>query len=193
MTLCYCCSRLCCLENHVLTLSYTMWKRKCRYINPSKVWESLLAWYLDVASAADILNSLSENSKLTFHNFDNHTMQPKNSIRQISLSGAHIQDANQCTEEEYSKDLQQFRKSLLKSCPKWPRDHDKAGSPLPLLIPKELAEQFQTLGELLDRAITNIVERWWTDEQANFSERMPILPRQESLLRVSRCFLHLSD
>ncbi|KMU86017.1 hypothetical protein CIHG_03548 [Coccidioides immitis H538.4] len=44
-------------------------------------------------------------------------------------------------------------------------------------------QNIQALHEALVLAITNIVERWWTDSVAKFPERMPLEPQEEDLLR----------
>jgi hypothetical protein len=41
------------------------------------------------------------------------------------------------------------------------------------------------LHEALVLAITNIVERWWTDIDAKLPQRMPLEPQEEDLLRVN--------
>lgn len=107
------------------------------------------------------------------------------SIRQILLDPLHPKDVYEISQQEYAKELQDFRGNLLKSCSKWPPGYNLVGSPLPIIIPESLADHCRKIGELLDRAITNIVERWWSDAGAKFPERMPLLPQQESLLRVS--------
>lgn len=46
-------------------------------------------------------------------------------------------------------------------------------------------EQGRKLHEALGLAIEDIIERWWTDEEARFPQRMPLEPQEEDLLRVS--------
>ncbi len=111
-------------------------------------------------------------------------MSPDEEIRQISLSGPLLCYAHVGSVQDYSKQLQKFREDLLEFSPHWPNNFDLIGSPYPLLVPESLVEHFERLGEILDRAVTNIVERWWIDQKANFPERMPLLPHQEELLQV---------
>lgn len=111
-------------------------------------------------------------------------MAAQNTIRQVSLAQPGIQQAEDCSEADYNTQLRNFRRNLLLLCPDWP-GHDKAASPLPLQAPQALAQQFQVLGTLLEKAVTSIVERWWTDDIANFPARMPMPSQQEVLLRVS--------
>ena len=108
-------------------------------------------------------------------------------LRQISLNVPSIKEIRLSklpTKEEYTEELQQFRENLLRSCAQWPDLLDIVGSPLPILIPEHLTTHLEQLSKALCRAITSIVERWWSDSRANFPEKMPILPHQEAVLRV---------
>ena len=51
----------------------------------------------------------------------------------------------------------------------------------------------QELNEALVLAITNIVERWWTDIDAKLPQRMPLAPQEEDLLRVNSIHRFLLD
>jgi hypothetical protein len=42
------------------------------------------------------------------------------------------------------------------------------------------------LHEALTAGITDIVERWWTDPEARFPERMPLEKQEKDLLKVSK-------
>jgi hypothetical protein len=105
---------------------------------------------------------------------------------QISLDTIH--SGNTCqnfhSKEAYSKELQHFRESLLKSCSQWPPEYNTSASPYPLLIPESHIKHIERLGNALCRSVTSIVERWWTDPIAGFPQRMPVLPHQETILRV---------
>lgn len=57
-------------------------------------------------------------------------------------------------------------------------------SPHPVLITPAHKKQLQSLSEALSTAIVDIVNRWWSDTEARFPERMPIEPFEEDLLRV---------
>ncbi|KAK2843915.1 hypothetical protein FQN49_005944, partial [Arthroderma sp. PD_2] len=78
-----------------------------------------------------------------------------------------------------------LKNGLLDRCPReaWSHDYYTFGSPHPILINKGHDIQLQRLHEALVLAVTNIVERWWTDSDANFPARMPLEPQEESLLR----------
>lgn len=111
-------------------------------------------------------------------------MTSPSSLRQISLHAPQLQDVNLVEKADYEEELRQFRRNLLRSCPKWPQNFDSCGSPLPFLVPEYLVDHLEKLSDILHRVITSIVERWWTDPIARFSERMPLLEHQESLLKV---------
>ncbi|KFY29836.1 hypothetical protein V494_08440 [Pseudogymnoascus sp. VKM F-4513 (FW-928)] len=104
---------------------------------------------------------------------------------QISLDRTHRGGAYQNGDsgKGFSKELGQFRDSLLKSCPQWPPAYNSSASPLPLVIPETLANHLDGLGNSLCRAVTDIVGRWWSDSTANFPQRMPLQPHQEEILR----------
>jgi len=84
----------------------------------------------------------------------------------------------------------QFKKlqdALLNKCPAhlWPKDSYKAACPMPILISKNHQQQLKTLQEALTIAIVDIVDRWWTDRDARFPERMPLEKQEEELLKVN--------
>ena len=82
-------------------------------------------------------------------------------------------------------DLHAMRKSLLFSCATWPYDLQQRACPYPIVVPRYRLTQLEHLHRLLASAILSIVERWWTDEEARFWERMPIEKREEDVLRVA--------
>lgn len=57
-------------------------------------------------------------------------------------------------------------------------------SPHPVLITPAHRKQLQSLSEALSTAIIDVVNRWWSDTEARFPERMPIEPFEEDLLQV---------
>jgi hypothetical protein len=76
--------------------------------------------------------------------------------------------------------------SRLRRCSSaWPAGSVDAGSPHPVLITQRHHEELSELHLALNLAIEDIIERWWTDEQAQFPQRMPLEPQEEELLRVS--------
>lgn len=54
----------------------------------------------------------------------------------------------------------------------------------PVLVSSGHQRQWKELNNALVSAITDIVERWWTDSVSRFPERMPLKPAEEDLLRV---------
>ncbi|KAJ6134841.1 hypothetical protein N7512_000001, partial [Penicillium capsulatum] len=74
--------------------------------------------------------------------------------------------------------------SLVKVCPAdtWTGCH-LSSSPYPIMMQSHHQSQLQKLNEILVKAITDIVSRWWSDESARFPERMPLQPLEEKLLR----------
>ncbi|KAM0814382.1 hypothetical protein AB5N19_00172 [Seiridium cardinale] len=77
------------------------------------------------------------------------------------------------------------RNVLLQSCPPeiWPQDSYATGCPRPVLVSKHHQQQLQDLYESLTVAITDIVQRWWTDHDALFPKRMPLDKGEEEILR----------
>ena len=64
--------------------------------------------------------------------------------------------------------------------------------PHPLLLSHQQVLQLERLNQALSIAITNIVERWWTDKEAALPLRMPLGPVEESLLQVRLSISFLS-
>lgn len=81
-------------------------------------------------------------------------------------------------------DLTLMQTSLLSSCFKWPFDTHCKGCPYPIVVSESRLHDLETLHTLLTIAITNIVERWWTDADARFPQRMPLEEYEEDLLKV---------
>ncbi|CAG8195405.1 unnamed protein product [Penicillium salamii] len=80
-------------------------------------------------------------------------------------------------------DRQKYIASLNKESSFWPAGCVDASCPHPLLITDKHQDTFEKLAKALDLAIQDIVERWWTDEEARFPLRMPLEPQEEGLLR----------
>ncbi|KAF5879014.1 uncharacterized protein Bfra_006219 [Botrytis fragariae] len=85
----------------------------------------------------------------------------------------------------YVQEQAKFESSLLQRCPshKWPGQTYQKACPRPILINNKHQKQLEGLHQALVLAITDIVERWWTDQDAHFPDRMPLEPREEHLLR----------
>lgn len=69
----------------------------------------------------------------------------------------------------------------------WYSDVWKFCSPHPAVVTEKHIQQLENLSEALSLAINDIVERWWSDTEARFPERMPLEPVEEELLRVCSC------
>ncbi|KHN94385.1 uncharacterized protein MAM_07701 [Metarhizium album ARSEF 1941] len=85
----------------------------------------------------------------------------------------------------YTREHDALQASLVNSCPAhlWPKSSHKASCPRPILITKHHQTQLAELHEALTTAITDIVERWWTDGERRFPDRMPLSRNEEDLLR----------
>lgn len=94
--------------------------------------------------------------------------------------------ADQTDEGILQKDMEAMQQSLLHSSCAWPEYTYKKGSPFPILMNKIQMDRVEALHNLLAKAITNIVERWWSDVAAKFPQRMPLTPCEEDILQVSR-------
>lgn len=56
-------------------------------------------------------------------------------------------------------------------------------SPHAVAVTEAKLEQLETLHLLLSRALVDVVERWFSDEDARLPQRMPLEPHEEKLLR----------
>ncbi|PKX95109.1 uncharacterized protein P174DRAFT_458698 [Aspergillus novofumigatus IBT 16806] len=55
--------------------------------------------------------------------------------------------------------------------------------PHPVLIPTQFVTELEHFHVALARALTNIVQRWYADKEADFPSRMPLESREEQLLQ----------
>ncbi|KAI0538237.1 hypothetical protein GGR58DRAFT_513208 [Xylaria digitata] len=101
-------------------------------------------------------------------------------LRQIRVGAAR-----RGSESHNVKEYERFRANLLLKCPAhlWPKGSYRAVCPHPILITEDHWRQAMELSEALTTAITDIVDRWWSDPQARFFERMPLKREEEDLLR----------
>lgn len=86
----------------------------------------------------------------------------------------------------YTLDQEKLSESLLRRCSEhvWPKGTYLQCCPRPVLIGDHHLRQLKELHEALTLAITDTVERWWTDVDARLPERMPLEKAEEDLLRV---------
>ncbi|KAF1919049.1 hypothetical protein BDU57DRAFT_490977 [Ampelomyces quisqualis] len=113
-------------------------------------------------------------------------------LKQIH-SDLHFDDAGtpnntSGTERHVQSSLEEdanFHRSLLSLCTAtlWPHDSYAAGCPRPILVQRHHHQQLEILHEALSTALTDIVQRWWTDKDARFPDRMPLLNKEEDLLK----------
>ena len=106
----------------------------------------------------------------------------------VPLKGGQYEPVSSCDSENrsYLQNHTAIQESLLRfsSANSWHESALKAFIPWPILVPFVHQRQFKELNDALVSAITDIVERWWTDSKARFPERMPLEPAEEDLLRV---------
>lgn len=118
-------------------------------------------------------------------------------IRQISLTLTNKAEeavrADSADMSTRSLELNTMQKSLLASCPTWPYDLYRRACPYPVLVHHPRLCKLRDLHIALSAAITSIVERWWTDKDAHFPQRMPLEKQEEEILRVCISkFLYMS-
>ncbi|KAJ8128229.1 hypothetical protein O1611_g5408 [Lasiodiplodia mahajangana] len=85
----------------------------------------------------------------------------------------------------HTKEHAAYQTALLSKCPAhlWSKGSHRAASPRPILVGKNHQQRIRALSEALTTALTSIVKRWWSDEQAGFFERMPLASEEEELLK----------
>ncbi|KAH7178209.1 hypothetical protein DER46DRAFT_621896 [Fusarium sp. MPI-SDFR-AT-0072] len=80
---------------------------------------------------------------------------------------------------------QNFDEKLLNLCPAnlWPKASYTTGCPRPVLVGRLHQQQLKDIHEALTAAITDVVQRWWSDRDAQFPERMPLEAKEKELLQ----------
>ncbi|KAI1826001.1 hypothetical protein F4861DRAFT_146473 [Xylaria intraflava] len=98
------------------------------------------------------------------------------------------------TEVDYPREHDEYQASLLSKCPAetWPHHSYRSICPRPILFRQHHQQQLKELSAALTTALNDIVKRWWIDQDARFSERMPLEQEEEDLLRVSPELLTIS-
>jgi hypothetical protein len=61
---------------------------------------------------------------------------------------------------------------------------DETLSPHPILTDKSFLLRMEYTHDALTKAVVNIVDRWWSDADANFPARMPLEAPVEAVLQV---------
>ena len=115
-------------------------------------------------------------------------MDLRERIRQISLGSSSragkLVKIDNAAKDTLVADLSAMQTSLLRSCPVWPYDLHLRACPYPMIVPRSRLLDIEILHRILSAAVTNIVERWWTDEKARFPKRMPLESYEEDILLV---------
>lgn len=95
--------------------------------------------------------------------------------------------SRQASAATYLREQKLHESCLLEMCPAdtWYHGSYGAGCPRPILVGQHHQQQLEELHEALTLAITDIVDRWWTDAAAEFPLRMPLPKEEEDLLQVS--------
>ncbi|KAE8380438.1 hypothetical protein BDV26DRAFT_290363 [Aspergillus bertholletiae] len=105
----------------------------------------------------------------------------------VSLDNGHYEPvaSYDSTKATYLQDQEALQDSLVRLCAakSWHKSSRAACSPRPILVSAEHQQRWKELHEALVLAITDIVERWLTDSEAKFPERMPLESEEEELLR----------
>ncbi|KAI1391875.1 uncharacterized protein F4822DRAFT_441117 [Hypoxylon trugodes] len=91
---------------------------------------------------------------------------------------------HQANETTYAQEHNELQANLLSICSAylWPRGSYRAACPRPILIHARHQQQLEELHEAFNTAITDIIDRWWSDPEARFPERMPLEKGEENLL-----------
>lgn len=115
---------------------------------------------------------------------------PTNQLTQVHfLAGSQGHENVAASDDNsgtYAQDEADYHSALLKLCPEnlWHQGSYASGCPRPILVGQHHQEQMEHLHEALALAIADIVQRWWTDPDARFPERMPLEKEEEELLKV---------
>ncbi|OJI89599.1 hypothetical protein ASPTUDRAFT_79543 [Aspergillus tubingensis CBS 134.48] len=104
----------------------------------------------------------------------------------IPLSGGGYEPINFINSRNAAYNLghERIQESLLRFCSdkSWNNSSRSVFIPRSILVSSEHQCQWKELNNALVSAITDIVERWWTDSVSRFPERMPLEPVEEDLL-----------
>ena len=110
-------------------------------------------------------------------------------IQQISLSLSAEQNAiAPATAASYARhlrDLETVRSSVLEQNDGHPITFffNERLSPFNIAITPDFSSQVRSLHRLVDKALIDVIERWYSDKEANFPSRMPLETHEDELLR----------
>lgn len=106
----------------------------------------------------------------------------------VPSKGGEYEPISSCDSEKrkYLQTHKAVQESLLgfSTADSWHKSALTAFVPRPILVSSEHKRRINELNDALVSAITDIVERWWTDTEARFPDRMPLETAEEDLLRV---------
>ncbi|KAL8893584.1 MAG: hypothetical protein Q9192_005124 [Flavoplaca navasiana] len=85
--------------------------------------------------------------------------------------------------EAREADYNELQDILHSLSPVWPHALDVKACPHPIIVPQSQLIRLEKVHQLLSSAITNIIERWFSDDEARFPTRMPLEPLEEDTLK----------
>lgn len=125
------------------------------------------------------------------HDIASITMASTRPLTQIHINPSsneyELVSESKIDTEAYAKEEQVYQEALIRDCPSqlWSNETYTTGCPRPILVSSAHERQMHDLHEALTIAISDIVDRWWSDEDARLWERMPLNEDEEALLKVS--------
>lgn len=110
----------------------------------------------------------------------------------ISPNGCIAVASHEASRDLYENENDILQARLVRSCPShaWPHGSHEAACPRPILWGPQHEDKLFILHTALVNAMTDIVERWWTDSEAGFPVRMPLEKAEEELLTVGIFYFH---
>jgi hypothetical protein len=104
------------------------------------------------------------------------------SLRETTRSGKVVLPT-EVSPEENAADLQVWRDELGKFTGEAFKTFLPGLAPYGLYFPQHVVDTCEAIQVALDKALTSLVTRWWTDAKRKFPERMPLEPVEERVLR----------
>lgn len=102
----------------------------------------------------------------------------------LSLERGAVTPAHCVSFERCGRDRETINEDVLKNAGgPFTFDLDQRMPPFHICITRRFADHVRRLHHLLDKALIDIVERWWSDAEADFPARMPLESKEEELLR----------
>lgn len=102
----------------------------------------------------------------------------------LSLERKAVTAATSVSAERFDKDHETLIKDILsRSDLPWMSTFPLRFSPFHICISRPFASRVRGIHKLLRKALIDIVERWYSDAEAKFPNRMPLEPHEEELLQ----------